>query len=243
VSQASKRLFQYSRKILCRFPLREVGSHVSILTTQSKSSDAHQSATYVWTRWQNHMNAHQCLETSNYSRLHPFRRNGKLSSRYLEFEKILALQCIRPNDVLYRPDAQLSKQHPSGWWELSVQTFLCVEKLQTIPACICFDVSAARPDATVFNQLWDFFSKHRYEKTTATVRTMCVPVRTSSFIRQVVHSKSRRSDVRLLGPDAQASYMEIAYIRSTVRTTDVMVQTRQDLIWKLRAAKVQPSGS
>jgi hypothetical protein len=64
----------------------------------------------------------------------------------------------------------------------------------------------------VFDQLWDFFPKHRYVKTNAIVRTMCVPVRTLSFIRQVMHSKFNRSDIILHGPDAQASYMEIACI-------------------------------
>jgi hypothetical protein len=33
VSQGSRRLFQYSRKIMCRFQLREVESHVSVWTT------------------------------------------------------------------------------------------------------------------------------------------------------------------------------------------------------------------
>jgi hypothetical protein len=87
-----------------------------------------------------------------------------------------------------------------------------------------------------------FFPKHRYGKTAATIQTMCVPVRTRSFIRQVVHSKFNCLDNSLHGPDTQASYMEIACIRSTVRTTAVMVRTRQALIWKLRAAKVQPFG-
>jgi hypothetical protein len=36
--------------------------------------------------------------------------------------------------------------------------------------------------------------------------------------------------------------MKIACIRFTVWTTDVMVRTRQALIWKLRAAKVRPFG-
>jgi hypothetical protein len=89
VTQASRRLFQYLRKILCRFQLREVGSHVFVRTTQSKSLDAHQSATYVQTRWQNRSDAHQYLETLNYSRLHPFRCNVKSFDRYLEFMKIL----------------------------------------------------------------------------------------------------------------------------------------------------------
>jgi hypothetical protein len=88
---------------------------------------------------------------------------------------------------------------------------------------------------SVFDQLWDFFPKHRYGKIAATVRTMWIPVRTRSFIRQVMRSKSRC-------PDTQALYMEIACIRSTVRTTYVMVQTYQALIWKLCTTKVWPSG-
>jgi hypothetical protein len=55
-------------------------------------------------------------------------------------------------------------------------------------------------------------------------------------------SKSRSPNVSLHGPNAWASYMEIASIRSTVRTTDPMVRTREALIWKLRPAKVQPFG-
>jgi hypothetical protein len=51
-----------------------------------------------------------------------------------------------------------------------------------------------------------------------------------------------RLDVSLHGPDAQASYMEIACISSTVRTSAFMVRTLKALIWKLRAAKVQLVG-
>jgi hypothetical protein len=64
--------------------------------------------------------------------------------------------------------------------------------------------------------------KHRYGKTVATVRTMWIPVRKHSFIRQVMHSKSKRPDVTLHGTDAQASYIEIACIRSTIRTANVI---------------------
>jgi hypothetical protein len=93
----------------------------------------------------------------------------------------------------------------------------------------------------VFDQLWDFFLKHRYEKTTTTVRTMCVPILMISFIRQVMHTKFNRPDDILHSSDGQASYMEIACINSTVQTTAFMVRTLQALIWKLRAVKVQPS--
>jgi hypothetical protein len=83
---------------------------------------------------------------------------------------------------------------------------------------------------SVFDQLWDFFPKHRYGKTAATIQTMWIPVRIRSFIRQVMHSKSRRPDVRLHCPDVQASYMEIVCIRLTARMTDTMDQTYQALI-------------
>jgi len=95
---------------------------------------------------------------------------------------------------------------------------------------------------SVFDQLWDFFPKNRYGKTVATFRTMWIPIQTRSSIRQVVHSKSRRSDASLHGPEARATYMEIVCIRSIVRTTYSMVQTYEALLWKLRAAKVWSSG-
>jgi hypothetical protein len=38
------------------------------------------------------------------------------------------------------------KHHPSGQRELFFLTFFCVEKLRTIPTCICPDVLVARPD-------------------------------------------------------------------------------------------------
>jgi len=98
--------------------------------------------------------------------------------------------------------------------------------------------SGRRP---VFDQLWDFLPKHKNGKTVATIQTMWIPFRTRSFIRQVMQSKSRRPNVSLHGPDARASYMEIACIRSTVRTIDAMVQTPQALIWKLHVAKVRSS--
>jgi hypothetical protein len=83
---------------------------------------------------------------------------------------------------------------------------------------------------SVFDQLQDFFPKHRYRKFVVT------PVRTRSSIRQVSHSKSRRPDASLHGLDARASNMEIACIRSTVRTTIPLVRMREALIWKFLAA-------
>jgi hypothetical protein len=95
---------------------------------------------------------------------------------------------------------------------------------------------------SVFDQLRDFFPKHRYGKFAATIRTMWNPVLTRSFIRQVSHSKSKRPDANLHDPDACASDMEIACIRSIVRTTIPLVRTREAFIWKKLAAEVQSSG-
>jgi hypothetical protein len=94
----------------------------------------------------------------------------------------------------------------------------------------------------VFDQLWDFFPKNRYGKIAATVRTMWIPVRTCPSIRQVSHSKFRRPDASFHGLDTLATYMEIACIKSTVRTTYPMVRSCEALIWKLCASKVRPSG-
>jgi hypothetical protein len=65
---------------------------------------------------------------------------------------------------------------------------------------------------SVFDQLWDFFPKHRYGKIATTVWTIWIPARTHSSIRQVVHSKSRCPDSSRHGPDARATLMEIACI-------------------------------
>jgi len=92
----------------------------------------------------------------------------------------------------------------------------------------------------VFDMLKDFIPKHRYGKTVATVRTMCVPVRTLSLVRQVMHTMVNCPADNIHGPGAQALYIEIAYISSTVRTSYFMVWMLKALIWKFHVAKVQP---
>jgi len=94
---------------------------------------------------------------------------------------------------------------------------------------------------SMFDQPNDFFPKHRYGKFAAIIRTMWTPVQTCSSIRQVSHSKSRRPDASLHGPDARASDMEITCIRSIVWTTIPLVRTHEGLIWKLLVVEVRPS--
>jgi len=91
-------------------------------------------------------------------------------------------------------------------------------------------------------KLQDFFPKHSYGKITIIVWTTWIPVRTRSSIRQILQFKSRRLNVSHHCPDSQASDMEIPYIRSAVRTTILLVRTREALVWKLLAAEVRQSG-
>jgi hypothetical protein len=121
--------------------------------------------------------------------------------------------------MLYRPDSHQTKASSVRTTWVPFWTFLCVEKLQTAPACILPEDSARLDDPLC---LW-------------------IPVRTRLSIRQVSQFKSRRPDASHHGPEARVSNMEIACIRSTVRTTILLVQMRKAFIWKLLAANVQPS--
>jgi hypothetical protein len=80
-------------------------------------------------------------------------RNSAIQSASRRFciiyklEKSGSLPAIRTTWYIVRTP-NCPKHHPSGRWELSVRTFLCLEKLQTIPACIRPDISAAHLDDT-----------------------------------------------------------------------------------------------
>jgi hypothetical protein len=116
------------------------------------------------------------------------------------------IPCTCPDDVIYHPVAHLSKASSVR----TNRTFrpdlpLCREVLNcsSLHSSGCFSSTSERH--SVFDQLWDFFPKHRYGKIAATIWTMWISVWACSSIRQVVHSKSRR-------PDSRAHYMEIACI-------------------------------
>jgi len=58
-----------------------------------------------------------------------------------------AVQCINyPDDVTYHTDAHQTEASSVRTTWIPIQTFLCVEKLRTAPACIRPDVLVARPD-------------------------------------------------------------------------------------------------
>jgi hypothetical protein len=144
----------------------------------------------------------------------------------------------RPEDVSYRPNAHLSKAS----FVRMTRTFrpdlpLCREALNcsSLHPSGRFSSTSTFGRHSVFDQLWDFLPKLSYGKIAATVRT-------PSSVRQVSHSKSRRLDISPLGLNARASDMEIACIKSTVRTTIPLVRMREALVWKLLAAEVRLSG-
>jgi hypothetical protein len=140
------------------------------------------------------------------------------------------IPCIRRDDVVFRPDAHQSSKHLSGRHDIpfghstvrapsvrTTRTFrpdlpLCREASN----CFCLHPSGRFSSMSgrysMFYQLWDFFPKHRYGKIAATVRTMWIPIQTRSSIRQVAHSKFRLLDDSLHGPNARATYIEIACI-------------------------------
>jgi hypothetical protein len=89
----SSRRFCEVFKDLFRFP-------VSLPEDVVFHPNANQSATSTRTTRTFRPDAHQCLEASNSSRLHPSGRNGKLSGCSSEFEKIPVFMRIRPNDVV-----------------------------------------------------------------------------------------------------------------------------------------------
>jgi len=132
--------------------------------------------------------------------LHPSGRRDIPSGRStVQASSVRMMRTFRLDLPLCQEPSNCSSLHPSGL-------------LSNTSGCL-----------SVFDKLKDFFPKHRYGKTAAIVRTMCVPVRTLSLIRQIVHTKFNRLDVRLHGLNSQALYMEIACISSTVRTLKALI--------------------
>jgi hypothetical protein len=167
-----------------------------------------------------------------------FNRNSVIQSASRRFCTIYKSKNSVPCQPFVRRD--ISSRRPT------VQSIIRQddENFMSGPSSVSRSFSSLHPfrRLSVFDKLQGFFPKHSYGKIAATVRTKWISVRTCSSIRQVSHSKSRRPDVSPLGPDAHASDMEIACIKSTVRTTIPLVRMREALVWKLLAAEVRPFG-
>jgi hypothetical protein len=147
--------------------------------------DAHQSATSVRTTRTFLPDAHQCLEPSNSSRLHPSRRNGKSSGRYSEFEKIPVFQRIRPEAIQGLTSIRVSAlRHSYGKTAATIRT-MC-DPVQTMFAIRqdvhtkfnCPDVNLHGPD--------DQASYMENACTSSTLRTSPFKVRTLQSLIMVI---------------------------------------------------------
>jgi hypothetical protein len=127
--------------------------------------------------------------------------------------------CIRLDDVVISSKRSSVKKHPSGRWDLFIWTPICVQKLWTVPGCICLDISATRPDAI------QCLTSKRISVPNTDIGRQLQPsgrrsysVRTLSLIRQDVQKVFNGPDVSLHCLDAHS------------------------ILWKLRVVEVQPSG-
>jgi hypothetical protein len=157
--------------------------------------DAHQSATSVRTTRTFGPDAHQCLEASNSSRLHPSGRNGKSSERSSEFEKIPVFQRIRPDAIQCLTSIRVSAlRHSYGKTAATVRTMSSIRQV--------VHSKFNRPDVSLHGPD-DQGSYMEIACTSSTVRTLAFKVRTPSLI--MVISCSQSATVRTLGqhrPDA-----------------------------------------
>jgi len=172
------------------------GSLSAIRTTWQYRLDAHQSATSVQTTWYSVQtlisqriirldnDAHQCLEGSNSSRLHPSGRNGKSSGRSSAFERsqcssesvrttwlyrLVAIQCLTSIKVS-------TSRHSYGKTATTVRT-KC-DPVRTMSS-IRQDVHTKynRPDSCLLGP-YDQASYMEIVCTSSTVRTSAFRVRT-----------------------------------------------------------------
>jgi hypothetical protein len=183
--------------------------------------DAHQSATSVRTTRSFCPDAHQCLEASNSSRLHPSGRNGKLSGRSLEFKKIQCSSASVRTMWLYRPDAiqcltsiRVSASRQSYGKTAATVRMMCdpVKTMSSISQERAYQVQPSRRQPSWSGQ--------------------------SIFIYGNCVHQFNRPDVSLQGPDAPSLIMLISCSQSatvrmlaTVWTLAFKVRTLQALLW------------
>jgi hypothetical protein len=161
--------------------------------------DAHQSATSVRTTRSFRSDAHQCLEASNSSRLHPSERNGKSPGRSSEFKKIPVFQCIRPDAIQCLTSIKVSaSRHSYGRTAATVLT-MC------------------DPVRTIFS-----IRQERAYQVQPSGRLPSWSGRSSFIYGNCVH-QFNRPDVILYGPDAPRPYygnsVQPKYNRPDARAT------------------------
>jgi hypothetical protein len=134
--------------------------------------------------------AHQCLEASNSSRLHPSGHNGKSSGRSSEFEKIPVFQRIRPDAIQGLTSIRVSaSRHSYGKTAATIWT-MCdpIRTMSSIRKERAYQVQQSRRQPSWSGR--------------------------SSFIYGNCVHQFNRPDVSLQGPDAPSLIMVISCSRS-----------------------------
>jgi len=139
--------FRSSRKILCRFQPREVGSQDSVRTLISQATSIQTTRTF-------RPDSHQYREVSNNSRLHMSGRHGNTFRCSSEFQKNSMFKYISESvrtKWLFRPDAILNNAsraedvQPSGRSDLIME--IAYSKSATVRT-----LGQHRPDAALFRK-------------------------------------------------------------------------------------------
>jgi hypothetical protein len=124
---------------------------------------------------------------------------------------------IRPDDVPYHPDAKQTKHHLFGRPAFSSGPSTVSRRF--CPTCIRLDVSAARPDASLYSTNSGFFPSSNKGKINQPSGRCGIP---SERVSPQGKNRNSNTPVRTsdsLGPDARSSKKEIADSTSTVRKT------------------------
>jgi hypothetical protein len=172
VSQASWRLFQCSRKILCRFQLREVGSRETVRTMWCSRLDAHHLVTSVRTTRTFHPDVPQCPTDKHWRRLDiratPSRRLVNQYSTRSLFSKIdtdWEVSVFRPDDSASHPDdvhylqaVQTTRQHVRTIYSNSNNSRIPFERGKDFSED-CPDAWSSRPDAHLIMTGYALFLK------------------------------------------------------------------------------------
>jgi hypothetical protein len=170
---------------------------------------------------------------------------------------------IHLDDLPYRPDARQTKHHPFGRRAFPSGPSTVLRRF--CPTCMRPDVSAARPDASLYSTSSGFFPSYNKGKINQPFgrcgipsgraypqgknRNSNTPVRTSDSLgpdarsskKEIADSTSTVWKTTYHGLDARTSVMEIACRKSAVCTLIPHVPDARNLIRKLLAADVRPS--
>jgi hypothetical protein len=124
---------------------------------------------------------------------------------------------IHPDDVPYCPDARQTKHYPFGRREFPSGPSTVSRRFY--PACIRLDISAARPNASLYSNSFRFFPSSNKGMINQPSGRCGIPSGRASPQGKNRNSNTPVRTSNSLGPDARSSKKEIADLTSTIRTT------------------------